>query len=84
MTSPMYIGEVAPASIRGNLVVMNTAMITGGQLVASVVAGLFSGDTENGWRYMLGLAGRSSKQFLLKFCSSVKEGKELHVYCCSR
>ncbi|XP_075250865.1 proton myo-inositol cotransporter-like isoform X2 [Convolutriloba macropyga] len=56
VTSPMYIGEVAPASIRGNLVVMNTAMITGGQLVASVVAGLFSGDTENGWRYMLGLA----------------------------
>ncbi|XP_063729082.1 proton myo-inositol cotransporter-like isoform X2 [Symsagittifera roscoffensis] len=57
MTSPMYIAEVAPPHLRGQLVAANTAMVTGGQLVACVIAGIFSGDKENGWRYMLGLAG---------------------------
>ena len=60
MTSPMYIAEVAPPHLRGQLVAANTAMVTGGQLVACVIAGIFSGDKENGWRYMLGLAGSRS------------------------
>ena len=55
MSVPIYISEAAPASVRGRLVTVNVAFITGGQLVASLVCGAFSG-VEEGWRYMLGLA----------------------------
>lgn len=57
MTVPMYIAEVAPSSIRGQLVMINMCCITGGQFIASVIAYWFSfikgGD---GWRFMLGFA----------------------------
>ena len=53
MTVPMYIAEVAPVSVRGKLVTVNNCFITGGQFVASIVAGTFSFDTKNGWRYNL-------------------------------
>ncbi|KFM78888.1 Proton myo-inositol cotransporter, partial [Stegodyphus mimosarum] len=56
MCVPMYIAEVAPVSIRGTLVTINNCAITFGQLVASIVDGIFSTDLENGWRYMLGIA----------------------------
>ena len=55
MSVPIYISEAAPASVRGRLVTVNVAFITGGQLVASLVCGAFSG-VAHGWRYMLGLA----------------------------
>lgn len=55
-TISMYIAECAPSHMRGQLVTFNNAFITGGQFVASVVGGIFSKDTVNGWRYMLGLA----------------------------
>lgn len=57
MTVPMYIAEVAPSSIRGQLVMVNMCCITGGQFCASIIAYWFSllkGD--DGWRYMLGFA----------------------------
>jgi len=57
MTVPMYISECAPTAVRGQLIVLNNVFITGGQLVASVLDGAFSTDSENGWRYMLGIAG---------------------------
>ena len=50
MTVPMYIAEVAPAHVRGRLVVINNVFITGGQFVASCVDGFFSNDEINGWR----------------------------------
>ena len=50
MTIPMYIAESAPAMLRGRLVTMNNLFITAGQLVASIIDGLFSGNKENGWR----------------------------------
>lgn len=57
MTVPMYIAEVAPSNIRGQLVMINMCCITGGQFFASIIAYWFSfikgGD---GWRYMLGFA----------------------------
>ncbi|XP_055925173.1 proton myo-inositol cotransporter-like [Argiope bruennichi] len=56
MCVPMYIAEVAPMESRGLLVTINNCAITSGQLLASIVAGLFSHDHINGWRYMLGLA----------------------------
>ncbi|POM68383.1 Inositol transporter [Phytophthora palmivora] len=54
-TVPLYIAEVSPPQIRGRLVSLNSALITGGQFFASVLDALLA-DTEGGWRYMLGLA----------------------------
>jgi len=57
MTVPVYISEMAPSNIRGRLTVVNNMFITGGQLVATVVDGLFSINHEfarrNGWRLAL-------------------------------
>ncbi|KAG6959027.1 hypothetical protein JG688_00010275 [Phytophthora aleatoria] len=52
---PLYIAEASPPQIRGRLVSLNSALITGGQFFASVLDALLA-DTEGGWRYMLGLA----------------------------
>ncbi|XP_045164785.2 proton myo-inositol cotransporter-like [Mercenaria mercenaria] len=57
MSIPVYVAEAAPADIRGRLVTINQLFITIGILISSIVAGLFSGMQEDGWRYMLGLAG---------------------------
>ncbi|XP_029909116.1 proton myo-inositol cotransporter-like isoform X2 [Myripristis murdjan] len=56
MTVPVYIAEVSPSHMRGQLVTINNLFITGGQFVASVVDGAFSYVQHNGWRYMLGLS----------------------------
>ncbi|XP_053372468.1 solute carrier family 2 member 13b isoform X1 [Clarias gariepinus] len=56
MTVPVYIAEVSPPQLRGQLVTINTLFITGGQFIASVVDGAFSYMDHNGWRYMLGLS----------------------------
>ncbi|KAE8882291.1 Proton myo-inositol cotransporter [Phytophthora fragariae] len=55
MTVPLYIAEASPPQIRGRLVSLNSALITGGQFFASVLDALLA-DTEGGWRFMLGLA----------------------------
>lgn len=51
MTVPVYIAEVSPPQLRGQLVTINTLFITGGQFIASVVDGAFSYTGHNGWRY---------------------------------
>uniref|UniRef100_A0A8B9GSH6 Solute carrier family 2 member 13 n=1 Tax=Astyanax mexicanus TaxID=7994 RepID=A0A8B9GSH6_ASTMX len=56
MTVPVYIAEVSPPHLRGQLVTINTLFITGGQFIASVVDGAFSYLSHGGWRYMLGLS----------------------------
>ncbi|CAL8360140.1 unnamed protein product [Lota lota] len=56
MTVPVYIAEVAPPHLRGQLVTLNNLFITGGQLTASIVDGAFSYMEKDGWRYMLGLS----------------------------
>ncbi|CAL8291668.1 unnamed protein product [Boreogadus saida] len=56
MTVPVYIAEVAPPHLRGQLVSLNTLFITGGQFSASMVDGAFSYLEKDGWRYMLGLS----------------------------
>ncbi|KAM4618491.1 proton myo-inositol cotransporter-like isoform 1-T2 [Polymixia lowei] len=56
MTVPVYIAEVSPSHLRGQLVTINTLFITGGQFIASVVDGAFSYLHRDGWRYMLGLS----------------------------
>jgi len=52
-TVPMYIAECAPSHQRGKLVTVYSIFITGGQFIASIVAGIFSRDVNNGWRYMM-------------------------------
>ena len=49
MCVPLYIAESSPASMRGKLVVLNIAVTTGGQFLASVVGGAFS-EVDQGWR----------------------------------
>uniref|UniRef100_UPI003AAC6B62 proton myo-inositol cotransporter-like isoform X2 n=1 Tax=Centroberyx gerrardi TaxID=166262 RepID=UPI003AAC6B62 len=56
MTVPVYIAEVSPPHLRGQLVTVNNLFITGGQFIASVVDGAFSYMQHDGWRYMLGLS----------------------------
>ena len=53
MAVPMYIAEVAPSYIRGKLVTINNCFITGGQLIAAIVAGIFSFNAETGWRFVI-------------------------------
>ncbi|RLN57395.1 hypothetical protein BBJ28_00002693 [Nothophytophthora sp. Chile5] len=55
MTVPLYIAEVSPPDIRGRLVSLNTALVTGGQFFSGVLDALLA-DVDGGWRYMLGLA----------------------------
>ncbi|GMF10715.1 unnamed protein product [Phytophthora lilii] len=55
MTVPLYIAEVSPPDIRGRLVSLNTALVTGGQFFSGVLDALLA-DVDDGWRYMLGLA----------------------------
>lgn len=54
-TAPLYIAEASPPELRGTLVSLNVALITGGQAVAGVVDGLLAGRA-GGWRWMLGLS----------------------------
>lgn len=49
---PMYLAEIAPASLRGRIVGTNSLLITGGQVVAYLVnAALFP--VKHGWRWMV-------------------------------
>ncbi|MFI6122623.1 sugar porter family MFS transporter [Streptomyces sp. NPDC051064] len=51
---PVYIAEVAPAAIRGRLIVVFQLMVAIGQLIAYVCGWLFAGS--GGWRIMFALA----------------------------
>ena len=53
MTIPMYIAESAPITLRGRLVTMYNLFITAGQFTAAIIDGIFSKDTENGWRLVV-------------------------------
>ncbi|XP_062857946.1 solute carrier family 2 member 13b [Trichomycterus rosablanca] len=68
MTVPVYIAEVSPPKLRGQLVTINTLFITGGQSIASLVDGAFSYMNHNGWRYMLGLSVVPAVVQFLGFC----------------
>lgn len=51
---PLYIGELAPTSLRGRLVTLNVVAITFGQVVAYCLNLAFQ-NVPHGWRYMVGL-----------------------------
>ncbi|KAL1920145.1 uncharacterized protein VTP21DRAFT_1291 [Calcarisporiella thermophila] len=53
---PIYLAELSPKNLRGQLVTMNVLLITGGQLVSYLIAtGLTN--VQNGWRWMMAIAG---------------------------
>ena len=49
---PLYLSETAPLEIRGKVIAINTAMITGGQLFSVILVFLIRPN----WRLMLGLS----------------------------
>ncbi|GAA5857526.1 hypothetical protein JCM8547_009321 [Rhodosporidiobolus lusitaniae] len=51
---PLYIGELAPTSLRGRLVTLNVVAITGGQVIAYILNLAFQ-HVPHGWRYQVGL-----------------------------
>ena len=68
LTTPVYIAEVALPEMRGQLVTINTLMITFGQFFAGMVDGFFDELLpEEGWRYMLGLAAVPSLIMFIGF-----------------
>src|SRR5690554_8103690 len=73
--SPVYIGEIAPANIRGRLVSVNQFAIIFGMLVVYFVNwGIANGQTLEwinaiGWRYMF-LSERSEERRVGKECRS--------------
>ncbi|KAJ1961508.1 hypothetical protein GGI12_003206 [Dipsacomyces acuminosporus] len=65
MVVPMYIGELAPKEFRGRLVTLNVLAITGGQLIAYLLAWALT-DVHNGWRWMFAI---SAFPALIQLCS---------------
>uniref|UniRef100_A0A0D9WVI2 Major facilitator superfamily (MFS) profile domain-containing protein n=1 Tax=Leersia perrieri TaxID=77586 RepID=A0A0D9WVI2_9ORYZ len=55
MTSPLYISEASPATIRGALVSTNGLLITGGQFLSYLINLAFT-KAPGTWRWMLGVA----------------------------
>ena len=69
---PVYLSECAPTEHRGSLIACVNVSVTLGQLIACVVAGLLS-ETEEGWRYMLGIAAIPALLQLIGFLLWVPE-----------
>ena len=69
---PIYLAECAPTEHRGSIVACVNMSVTFGQLLACIVAGLFSG-IKDGWRWMLGLAGMPALLQLVGFWLWVPE-----------
>ena len=58
VAAPAYISEIAPKAQRGRLVVLFQTMIVTGILIAFLSNWLLSGNSEEDWRLMLGVALR--------------------------
>ena len=56
LTNAKLTTEAAPVELRGSLTVSYNTLVVAGQFVATIVCGAFS-HTNQGWRWMLGLAG---------------------------
>ncbi|KAL3930536.1 MAG: hypothetical protein SGBAC_011720 [Bacillariaceae sp.] len=68
LTTPVYIAEVATPEMRGQLVTINTLMITLGQFFAGMVDGVLDQFfPTTGWRFMLGFAAVPSLIMFLGF-----------------
>ncbi|KZT00707.1 general substrate transporter [Laetiporus sulphureus 93-53] len=52
--APVYIQELSPTRLRGRMVALNSAFITGGQVVAYGIDAAFQ-NVHGGWRYMVAI-----------------------------
>jgi len=65
--APLYIQELSPTRLRGRMVALNVAAITGGQVVAYGIDAAFE-NVHGGWRWMVGLgAVPAGLQFFFLF-----------------
>lgn len=78
MTGPVYIAEQLPNDWRGPMTVCNQLMITVGILVGCVIAGLFA-NTDQGWRWMLGLSCFPSTLMFIMFIFLPKSARWLSM-----
>ena len=85
-TIAVYISEITQYRQRGTFVTTYNSLITGGQFIAGVVAGLFS-TTNNGWRHMINLGAIPSALQAIYFLWApesprflLKIGKEKEAY----
>ncbi len=65
MLSPMYIAEIAPASIRGRMVAINQLTIVIGILVTNLINYSLRNSGDDAWRWMFGLGIVPSSLFFL-------------------
>lgn len=63
--SPMYIAEIAPATIRGRMVAINQLTIVIGIFVTNLVNYSLRNVGEDAWRWMVGLGAVPSALFLI-------------------
>ncbi|MGC4235100.1 MAG: sugar porter family MFS transporter [Niabella sp.] len=63
--SPMYIAEIAPASMRGRLVAINQLTIVIGIFITNLVNYYLRNEGDDAWRWMVGLGAVPSALFLL-------------------
>ncbi len=65
VVSPLYIAEIAPASVRGRMVAINQLTIVTGILVTNILNYLLRNSGEDAWRWMFGLGALPSGLFLI-------------------
>ena len=79
VTSPVYISESAPPSVRATLVTMNVLMITGGQFVAYVADFIFT-FAPGTWRWVrCSFAIRLKASLWARVAMMLRELAEQHV-----
>jgi len=65
MLSPLYIGEIAPASFRGRMVAINQLTIVLGILITNIVNYSLRNAGDDAWRWMFGLGAIPSLLFFI-------------------
>src|ERR1700741_289886 len=65
MLAPMYISEIAPASLRGRLVAMNQLTVVLGIFITNLINYCLRNTGANAWRYMFGFGVLPSGLFLV-------------------
>ena len=68
LLSPMYIAEIAPATIRGRLVVLNQLALVIGILCAYIVPCVLADTGPDNWRYMFAVGILPSLVFSIAMC----------------
>lgn len=63
--APLYIAEIAPASVRGRMVAINQLTIVTGILITNIANYLLSGQGADAWRWMFGLGALPSALFFV-------------------